>query len=236
VLAAVSNPTGDLRFADDEAARIAALFADRGGAPDAVQVLSGNAATPASVLGMVGRGNYIHFACHADFQWADPVESGLLLAGEQRLRIADILSPAMDLSRSRLITLSACETGMTEFRTMPDEFVGLVGALLEAGAPAVVSSLWPVDDMSTTLLLTEMYRLHLDGLGVAAALQRAQHWLRHATAGSLVLADVYRRVHAASGGTDSGALEGWQYFEQNPDVRPFEHPFYWAAFTVTGAA
>ena len=235
MLVAVSNPTGDLRFADDEVAAIAALF-ERAGAPNVARILAREAAGRADVLGSLGGGNYIHFACHANFDWRNARESGLRLAGSDRLSMEDILSPAMDLTSSRLITLSACETGMTEFRTMPDEFVGLTGALIEAGAPAVISSLWPVDDISTKFLMTELYRLHLEGLGVAAALHRAQRWLSEATAEGLGLAEIYRRVHTASGGTDEAALKGWRYYEANPHVVPFAHPFYWAAFTATGVA
>jgi tetratricopeptide (TPR) repeat protein len=235
-LVAVANPTGDLAFADAEATSIATLFAERAGAPDAVRVFSTAAATRAAVLDAVGRASYVHFACHAEFHWTNPAQSGLLLAGGDRLRMEDILSRAMDLASSRLVTLSACESGMAEFRTMPDEFIGLPGALLEAGAPAVISSLWPVDDVSTKLLLTEMYRAHLDGLGIAAALRAAQQWLREATAEDLGLAETYRHLHAASGGANATSLEAWRYYEANPNVMPFAHSYYWAAFTATGAA
>lgn len=117
---------------------------------------------------------------------------------------------------------------------MPDEFVGLPGAFLEAGAPAVISSLWPVDDLSTRFLMAEMYHLHLGGIGVAAALQRAQRWLSEATAERLRLADEYRQAYEASGGTDVDAQENWQYYDAHPEVVPFAHPFYWAGFTVVG--
>jgi CHAT domain-containing protein len=195
----------------------------------------GDAATRAGVLDEIGSASYVHFACHAGFHWTNPAESGLRLAGDERLRLDDILSPAFDLASARLVTLSACETGMAEFRTMPDEIVGLTGALLEAGAPAAVSSLWPVDDFSTKLLMTELYRLHLDGMGVAAALQQAQRWLREATAGQLGLAGMYRLAYETSGGADSAAEQGWRHYEANPGVVPFAHPYYWAAFVVTGA-
>jgi CHAT domain-containing protein len=234
-LFAVANPTGDLRFAGDETASIAELFVERANSPGAARVLAGDAATRANVIGEVPGASYVHFACHAEFHWANAAESGLLLAKGDRLSIEDILSPAMDLGSSHLITLSACETGMTEFRTMPDEFIGLAGALLEAGAPAVISSLWPVDDVSTKLLLTEMYRLHLGGMSIAAALQGAVRWVSEATAEELGLAAAYQRNYAASGSVDEAALRSWQYYEKNMRERPFAHPFYWAAFTLTGA-
>jgi hypothetical protein len=232
---AVSNPSGDLRFADAETAAIAALVAGPNGSPGAVRVLAAEAATRSALLHEVAGRHYLHFACHAEFRWTDAAASGLRLAGGDWLRLADVLSPAVDLRSSRLVTLSACETGMAEFRTMPDEFVGLPGAFLEAGAPTVIGSLWPVDDLSTRFLMAEMYRLHLGGVAVAAALQRAQRWLSEATAAGLGLAEAYRRVYEASGGAEVGALENWQYYDAHPDVVPFAHPFYWAGFAVTGS-
>lgn len=58
----------------------------------------------------------------------------------------------------RLVTLSACETGITDIRQSPDEFLGLQAGLLQAGAPTVVSTLWPVDDLSTMLLMERFYQ------------------------------------------------------------------------------
>lgn len=205
----VANPTGDLRFANSEAAAIAGLVGVRP-APNDCRVIGGDDATVQAVRDAVGGRQYVHFACHARFDWSNPAESGLELAGDTWLRIEDILSPAMRLSSARVVTLSACETGMAEFRSMPDEFIGLPGAFIEAGASAVVSSLWPVDDVSTSLLMAELYRRHFGGMGVADALRGAQRWLREATAKDLGFA------------------------EAHPDVAPFAHPYYWAGFTVTG--
>lgn len=233
-LLAVSNPTGDLQFADAEALAISALFTERDGSPNAVRLLASKAATRLALIRAVAGRHYLHFACHAEFRWTDVAESGLRLAGGESLRLADVLSPAVDLRSSRLVTLSACETGMAEFRTIPDEFVGLPGAFLEAGAPTVISSLWPVDDASTRFLMAELYRVHLGGVAVAAALQCAQRWLSEATAAGLGLAQAYRRLYEESGWSDARALENWQYYDAHPNVIPFAHPFFWAGFTVAG--
>lgn len=234
-LMAVGNPTGDLHFAEIEVASISALFpADTSGG-ERVTRLEAAAATQAAVIRAVAGCQYLHFACHAEFHWSDAANSGLKLAGGDALRLTDILSPGIDLRASRLVTLSACETGMAEFRSMPDEFIGLPGAFLEAGAPAVISSLWPVADLSTSCLMTEFYRLHLSGLSAAEALQSAQQWLRTSTAKQLQLAKMCRRIYVGAGKRRSDALAQAQYYETNPDERPFAHPFYWAGFTVTGS-
>ena len=255
-VAVVANPTGDLQFAGAEATDIAGLFEERAEARDGahagtlmpkatvrtlrpaagtVTILAGAEATRDAVIAAMSGRQYLHLACHGQFHWTDPSASGLRLASGEWLRIADILSPDVDLGASRLVTLSACETGMTEFRTMPDEFVGLAGAFLEAGAPAVISSLWPVADVSTSLLMAELYSAHLAGASPAAALQQAQTWLRQATARELGLADRYRRVGPTPAGSHSAASDIARFYEEHPDTVPFAHPYYWAGFVLTGA-
>ncbi len=231
-LLAVANPTGDLDFAEREVSEIMATF--RTVSPDGDHLaLPGPAATRAHVLdGLRGR-QYCHFACHGEYEWADPDRSRLLLANGH-LTVRDILSPAADFGSARVVMLSACETGMTEFRTMPDEFVGFAGAFLNAGATVVVSSLWPVDDLSTKFVMGEFYRRHLAGDGVVESLRGATRWIRRATADELGLAHEYRTIYESSDHEDVEALELAEYYEQHPDAVPMSHPFYWAAFTAVG--
>lgn len=234
-LLAIANPTEDLQFAGTECRVLADMFIQQQQSPEAAVILPGNRASRANVVRELKGPNYHHFSCHGRFHWTNPAGSGLKLAKDDWLYLPDILSFDVDLGTSRLVSLSACETGLSEFRDMPDEFIGLPGAFLEGGAPAVVSTLWSVDEVSTKFLMTEFYRLHLDGQSVAAALRASQKWLRTSSARQLGLAKEYQRIYAASGQTNSSAKEKWDYYKEHPDDVPFEHPFYWAAFTLTGA-
>jgi len=95
------------------------------------------------------------------------------------LKLSDIINGAIDLETSQLVTLSACETGIVDIRLSPDEYIGLPAGFMQAGAPAVVSSLWRVDDRSTALLMERFYQNHLkEGMSLPAALREAQLWLR----------------------------------------------------------
>ncbi|MEO6446538.1 MAG: CHAT domain-containing protein [Gemmatimonadaceae bacterium] len=228
----VANPTGDLRHAGVEGAVVARLFEAGQGS---VMALDGADATRARVIDNVKGRHVVHFACHARFDWADASQSGLQLAGGEDVRLHDLLSPEVDLRSARLVTLSACETGLSEFRNMPDEFVGLPGALLQGGAAAVVSSMWPVDDVSTRLLMTEFYRLLLTGRPTAMALHQAQRWLKESTAAELNVAGMYDEVYAASGKRDVDAMHSAQHHRANASEAPFAHPYYWGAFVLTGA-
>ena len=134
----------------------------------------GPAATVEQVLADAPLSGYLHLACHGSFDMADPATSGLQLAGDRRLTLPTIVRD-LRLDRCRLVSLSACETGMVDVQHLPDEFVGLTAAFLMAGAPGVVATFWTVLDQPTAAVLTRFYDLHLLGQGMppATALRQA---------------------------------------------------------------
>lgn len=230
-LMAVINPTADLPFTPLEGEAVMALFD-----PATCQPLIENeATTDAIVQGASGR-SYLHFSCHGFYAWQDAMQSGLLLADERRLTLAEIIAK-LDLSATRLVTLSACETGLMDIRQSPDEYLGLPAGFLQAGASAVISTLWAVDDLSTTLLMEHFYQMHLqDDLPPATALRQAQRWLRDLTAGQLRQRFATEREALLTNHMlgDVVSRQYRRFAEMEPDARPFAHPFYWAAFTFSG--
>lgn len=85
----------------------------------------------------------------------------------------------LKLKERTLIVLSTCESGLSEFESLPDEFIGLSGGFLLAGANTVLSSLWSVPDESTCLLMTEFYRNLIRGqMTPSQALINAQQSIR----------------------------------------------------------
>lgn len=185
---AIVDPTGDLAFAEVEGEQLARLF----GEPH-TQILLNDEATAAALKKR--RASYLHFSCHGFYRWDDPLQSGLILARGEPFTLAQVLGE-LKLDTCRLVALSACETGITEVRQSPDEYLGLPAGFLQAGAPAVLSTLWSVDDLSTMLLIERFYQRHLQaGEDFPSALRHAQRWLRSVTAGE-------------------------------PTQRPFAHPYY----------
>jgi len=152
---------------------------------------------------------------------------------------------------ARLVVLSACQTAITDARRLPDEAIGLPAGLLQAGVPGVIGTLWSVDDLSTTLLMTQFYAYHRRGdpatgegpMAPAAALRRAQGWLKTRTADDLVtLLAAHRSMAAAAEqrrGTRMSAAEAGTGLRQlgleDPTSRPFADPYYWAPFLAIGA-
>ena len=189
------------------------------------------AATTSAVKSGAAGAAYLHFSCHGSFNWDNPMDSALYLAQDEPLRLSEIISE-LDLSSALLVTLSACETGISDVRQSPDEYLGLPAGFLQAGAPAIVSSLWTVDDRSTALLMERFYRNHIEhGMSGPAALREAQLWLREATRKEL--GDYYKAFMRM---TAQEAFEAFMDISGAPDDRPYANPFYWAAFTYNGSS
>jgi CHAT domain-containing protein len=133
--------------------------------------------TRQAIMKNVSGKKFLHLACHGSFNWENVMESALFLTNDEPLTLNDILSPQFDLEAMRLVTLSACETGITELNQLPDEFIGLPAGFMQAGTPGIISTLWPVDDNSTALLMLCFYDFCLK-MPPATALKEAQAWLR----------------------------------------------------------
>ena len=75
--------------------------------------------------------------------------------------------------------LSACESGIVDTSDVAEESYGQVAAFMMAGASAVTSTLWAVDDTDTALFVVKVYEEHIqNGLSPAKATQKASLWLR----------------------------------------------------------
>ena len=248
-LYAAINPEEDplLAFTPVEGAAIAALFDQR-------KIDEGGAGTKDAVKDGVRGKAYLHFSCHAVYNWHDPPQSGLILA-DGRLTLAELQNGVVDMSAARLVTLSACETGLTDIlKGSAEEYVGLPAGFMLAGVPCVVSSLWSVPDLSTALLMERFYVNHVHGdpnedpktrspLSPVEALRRAQIWLRdEVTVQEAAERCDERKEELERKGEDPPqwlSLEWRKYTRmasKMPDSHPFAHPYYWAAFALYGAA
>lgn len=111
------------------------------------------------------------------------LESGIALAGanessEGLLTAAELAT--FDLRGVRLLTLSACETGLGR-EVSGQGVLGLRAAALAAGAEATLVALWDVPDDVTAELMGRFYRgLWEEGLEPVEALRAAQNELRAA--------------------------------------------------------
>ena len=117
----------------------------------------------------------------------DPMlRSGLFFAGADRALAGKQPSSGLDdgvltayeatslnLEGTELVVLSACNTGQGEVQNGEGVF-GLRRAFEEAGAQAVMMSLWSVPDKETQELMTRFYTKWLGGMEKHEALRRAE--------------------------------------------------------------
>jgi CHAT domain-containing protein len=108
------------------------------------------------------------------------LRSGLALAGANLRQsgpekgvLTALEASNLDLWGTKLVTLSACDTGVGEIRNGEGVY-GLRRAFVLAGAETVVMSLWPVSDYATRELMASYYKGLKNGLGRGEALRQTK--------------------------------------------------------------
>jgi CHAT domain-containing protein len=144
---------------------------------------------------------FLHIGAHGNFYPTDAMESAIWLSPEggngapaeawNARAIATV-----DMRRIALVTLSSCESGLTD-PEVPRDVFGIARALLFAGSKAIVAPLWAVDDQATAEYMLALHTAYGRDAPAVLALQQAQGALRK--------------------------------------TEKYRHPFYWAAFVLTGA-
>ena len=177
-----------------EAQNIHALF------PDA-QVLTGKQASEAS-LEQLNAPKILHIATHGFFLQdagqqtntgvsrtqqtaSDDIDnpllhSGLALSGANLAKngtgagiLTALEASNLNLWGTKLVTLSACDTGVGEVKNGQGVY-GLRRSFFLAGAESLVMSLWPVSDYVTREMMSGYYRGLKQGLGRGDALRQVQ--------------------------------------------------------------
>jgi CHAT domain-containing protein len=118
---------------------------------------------------------------NANSKIANPLlRSGLALAGANLSAdsnddgiLTALEASGLNLWGTKLVVLSACDTGVGEVRDGEGVY-GLRRAFVLAGAETLVMSLWPASDYSTRTLMTNYYRNLKQGMGRGAALRQVQ--------------------------------------------------------------
>lgn len=144
----------------------------------------GSEANEANLL-KVKQPKVLHIATHGFFiksELSNPMlNAGLALTGANSALkkgkgegvVTALKLSGMDLRGTELVVLSACETGLTGINA-PDSVSLLSKAFMQAGAKAIVASLWSVSDAGTKELMALFYREIEKGLPYLEALQNAK--------------------------------------------------------------
>ncbi|MGE0473674.1 MAG: CHAT domain-containing protein [Nitrospirales bacterium] len=137
-----------------------------------MDILTGTKATKEWVMNNISKYGIIHLAAHGEFDEFNPLLSSLWLSSpnpeNRKLTVKEVFSLEL---HADLVTLSACQTGLGKLES--GELIGLNRAFIYAGTHALVSALWRVDDLSTSVLMKHFYRNYVT-LNKAKSLRQAQ--------------------------------------------------------------
>ena len=197
-----------------------------------------NATTKTAIIeALKANTGIFHYTGHAYHNTENSEASALILAKDEELTLTDILK--LKLVNYYLVCLSACETGITQKGELIDEFVGIASGFLPE-TNYIISTLWRVDERSSALLMIYFYQLWKQGIQPPEALQQAKDWLRELTNGKLgewYAGELLPLLREAE-------FDNIFFFEREAsrlqkklakiDEKPYEHPYHWAAFTITG--
>ena len=141
----------------------------------------GKEATIPKFLELARDSAVIHVAAHSIVNAQTPSQSFILMAPSAKdpgpLDARSLLT-RLKLDHTRLVVLSACSSA-GGLPIGPEGVAPLVRSLIGARVPAVIGSLWNVDDATTEELLVSFHRHYLQGRDAAIALQYAQRDLLH---------------------------------------------------------
>ncbi len=214
------------------------------------RILEGSGAFRTRVVEAIKNTDYIHFACHGIHDTQHPWDSGLLISDDpsdstsaeekylpltHKFTLAEIFEQ-VHFSAFPIVILSACETGITKIEGSHDEYIGLPAGFLYAGARTVVSSLWPVDDLASCLLMRRFAHELASGATVSEALRYAQKWLRNLPA-KAVLKDIDSMMRQERDQTqrEKMAFRRLSVAEMSSqEPFPFVSPYWWSGFIVSG--
>jgi CHAT domain-containing protein len=152
---------GSLPRAPEEARAVAALLGGKAYVEDDAR---------GERLQQGGAPTVVHLAAHGALRLDHPYSSFVQLA-DGPFHPTDALT--LDLRGCRLVTLSACETGLGR-ASGGDEQIGLVRAFGYAGAGAVLATLWRVAEEASLAFMERFYRRAAAGASFEAALRDAQ--------------------------------------------------------------
>jgi len=176
----------------------------------------------------------LHIASHFVFLPGQASNSFLLLGDGSKLTLDNVLLEDLRFDHLDLLTLSACETAIGEVRPgSGGEIEGFATLAHNQGAKAVLATLWPVLDISTSRFMKNFYLLHEGASGArkAEALQQAQLAFLEPP----VVTDGHPGDTTNPRGVTVAVPPRAQTGTYQSDPRaPYAHPYYWAPFVLMG--
>ena len=166
----------------------------------------------------LGDFDIVHIASHSLFNPGSPEES-FIQFDDRKLSLDELASLELNLPQVDLLVLSACETALGN----EDAEFGFAGLAMQAGVKSALASLWTISDAGTVVLMSEFYQKLKSTTIKSEALRKAQL--------NMLQKKVYVEGKKVRG---SGIEVDLPTDTTEAELQNFDHPFYWAGFTVIG--
>ena len=124
----------------------------------------------------LGEKRIMHFAMHSYAQGASIENAYLLLENTKNSKISNKLYDyeiSQIRSSSPMVVLSSCESGLGIYYS-GEGMMSLSRSFLISGAESVINTYWPINDKSSSLIITEYYRNLKRGRSKSKSMQRAK--------------------------------------------------------------
>lgn len=166
----------------------------------------------------------VHIASHFKASGGTDKDVGLLLGDGSFLSLQDLFADSRSYSGVSLLTLSACETGVSlaNLSSQAKTFDGLAGLFAKKGVSQVLATLWKISDSSTADFMKVFYIYkESEGLSSAVALERTKLLFsgkntQEIQALSTKYPDIFTPAFIAK-------------------IGKYSHPFYWAGFVLVSS-
>jgi CHAT domain-containing protein len=172
----------------------------------------------------------VHIASHFVLIAGTGDEPFLLMGGNNagdahgfEWNLSEMENSPVSFHGTRLLTLSACSTAKDYKSRNGFEMDGLGMVAQQKGAEAVLATLWDVNDLSTSRIMSDFYDRWVKNpaKGKAEALRQAQLAFLHGTS-------------TATGANTGRGFESVDQSSTQSSSLGYAHPYYWAPFVLIG--
>ena len=184
----------------------------------------------------------VHISSHFKIQPGDLTRSFLVLGDGTAFSLFDMREEAKNsfpegklFAGVDLLTLSACDTGISEPDSDGREVDSFAELAQRFGAASVMATLWSVNECSTAEFMRLFYKNKIDDkMNKAEAIRQAQLALLDGKVKSIAGCP-----KKSEGDTDKNkprrptSTKSLKAYKENP-AKPFEHPYYWSPFILYG--
>ncbi len=166
----------------------------------------------------------VHIASHFKASGGSDKDVGMLLGDGSFLSLQDLFASGQSYSGVSLLTLSACETGVSlaNLSSQAKTFDGLAGLFAKKGVSQVLATLWKISDASTADFMKVFY-IYKESVGMTSvvALEKTK---------TLFSGKNTQEIQLLSANYPDIFTSAF-----NSRISKYSHPFYWAGFVLVSS-